>query len=64
MQVGTEVVIYLVSRMERSFEAARQIVAVLDAMALDRHRSVTVSLASEALERLADFRLVTDKSQD
>ena len=64
LQVGTEVVIYLVSRMERSFEAARQIVAVLDAMALDQHRSVTVSLASEALERLADFRLVTDKSQD
>ncbi len=64
LQVGTEVVIYLVSRMERSFEAARQIVAVLDAMALDRHRSVTVSLAGEALERLADFWLVTDKSQD
>ena len=64
LQVGTEVVIYLVSRMERSFEAARQIVAVLDAMALDQHRSVTVSLAGEALARLAEFWLVTDKSQD
>lgn len=64
LQVGTDVVVYLVNRMERSFEAARQIVAVLDVMALDRHRSVTVSLAGEALERLADFWLVTDKSQD
>ena len=54
LQVRAEVVVYLVNRMERSFETAREIVAVLDEMALDRQRPVTVSLAGEALERLAE----------
>ena len=64
LQIGAEVVVYLVNRMERSFEAAREIVAVLDEMALDQQRPVTVSLAGEALERLAEVRAVVNKGQD
>lgn len=64
LQVGAEVVVYLVNRMERSFEAAREMVAVLDEMSLDRQRPVTVSLAGEALERLAVVRTVVNKAQD
>ena len=64
LQIGAEVVVYLVNRMERSFESAREIVAVLDEMALDQQRPVTVSLAGEALERLAEVRAVVNKGQD
>ena len=64
LQIGAEVVVYLVNRMERSFESAREIVAVLDEMALDQQRPVTVSLAGEALERLAEARAVVNKGQD
>ena len=64
LQIGAEVVVYLVNRMERSFEAAREIVTVLDEMALDQQRPVTVSLAGEALERLAEVRAVVNKGQD
>ena len=64
LQVGAEVVVYLVNRIERSFETAREIVAVLDKMALDRQRPVTVSLAGEALERLAEVQALVDKAQD
>ena len=56
--------VYLVNRMERSFETAREIVTVLDEMALDRQRPVTVSLAGEALERLAEVQALVDKAQD
>ena len=55
LQVGAEVVVYLVSRMERSFAAARKMVATLDEMALDGQRSVTISLARDALARFGDF---------
>ena len=64
LQIGAEVVVYLVNRMERSFESAREIVAVLDEMALDQQRPVTVSLAGEALERLAEVPAVVNKRQD
>ena len=64
LQVKPEVIAYLVTRMERSFEAARKIVAVLDEMALDGHKSVSISLAKTALGRLEDLSLVVNKSRD
>jgi hypothetical protein len=38
--------------MERSFEAALQLVESCDQLALSRQRSVTRGIAAEALERL------------
>lgn len=55
LQVGAEVVVYLVSRMERSFSTAREMVAAIDEMALDGQRSVSISLAREALAKFGDF---------
>ena len=47
--VGAEVINYLVTRMERSFEAARQVVAMADRSALSEGRAVTVPLMREVL---------------
>lgn len=47
--VGEDVVAYLVVRLERSFEAARRVVAALDAAALAAHRRITVPLVREVL---------------
>lgn len=49
-----EVVAYLVPRMERSFAAARRLVAALDAASLSRRRPVTVPLARSVLEGLGE----------
>ena len=43
------VVSYLVSRMERSLDAARRIVARLDDLALSRQSKISRQLASEVL---------------
>ncbi len=51
LRVGQGVVAFLVRRIERSFEAARDIVAAIDAGALAAHRNVTVPLAREVLGR-------------
>lgn len=51
LRVGQGVVEFLVRRIERSFEAARDIVAAIDAGALAAHRNVTVPLAREVLGR-------------
>lgn len=50
-QLGVDeaVVGYLVHRIERTFEAARDIVARIDAVSLSARRRVTVPLAAEAL---------------
>jgi chromosomal replication initiation ATPase DnaA len=45
------VIDYLATRMERSFEAARILVADLDAAALAARRSITPRLAREVLAR-------------
>ncbi|GAW33268.1 chromosomal replication initiator protein DnaA [Roseovarius sp. A-2] len=45
---------YLARRIERSFEAARDIVAALDARALAETRPVTRSLAARVLDKRAD----------
>ncbi|MEO5375071.1 MAG: DnaA/Hda family protein [Alphaproteobacteria bacterium] len=52
LAVGPEVVAYLTARMERSFAAARTVVATIDALALARRRPVTVPLVAEALRKL------------
>lgn len=52
-QLGVDeaVIGYLVQRIERSFAAAREIVARIDAASLSARRRVTVPLAAEALKR-------------
>lgn len=51
LAVSEEVVLFLVRQMERSFEAARRLVADLDAAALRDHRGITVPLARSVLGR-------------
>ena len=48
--VGPEVVDYLMTRMERSFAAARGVAAALDRVALARKKPVTVALARGVLQ--------------
>lgn len=43
LRVPGDVIGYLTQRMERSFAAARQIVAEIDALSLDHRRSITLS---------------------
>lgn len=52
LKVGDDVLAYLLARMERSFDAARRLVAALDAAALDAKRNVSVPLAGEVLTKL------------
>jgi len=47
--VGEDVVLFLVRQMERSFDAARRLVAKLDAAALRDHRGITIPLARSVL---------------
>lgn len=55
VQVAPEVITWLVRRMERSFAAARAIVARLDAEALRRRSPITRSFAQAALDGMAGF---------
>lgn len=52
IRVGDDVLTFLLARMERSFDAARRLVAALDAAALDARRNVTVPLAGAVLRRV------------
>ncbi len=56
LRVGGEVVRFLSARMERSFEAARALVAALDRAALAGHRAVSVPLARRVLEQYESRR--------
>ena len=51
LAVAPEVVTYLGLRVERSFEALRRIVGLLDRESLARRRAVTLPLAREIVER-------------
>ncbi|HSK40460.1 MAG TPA: DnaA/Hda family protein [Arenibaculum sp.] len=51
LRVGADVVDWLATRMERSFDAARTLVARLDAEALAARRPVTLRLARDVLAR-------------
>ena len=50
LKVGPDVVAFMVLRMERSFEAARELVARIDAAALRARRKITIRLVREVLE--------------
>lgn len=49
LRVGSEVVAFAITRMERSFEAAGRLVAALDAASLAARRPITVPLVREVL---------------
>ncbi|MCB1651397.1 MAG: DNA replication protein [Alphaproteobacteria bacterium] len=49
LRVGNDVVNYILPRMERSFVAARDLVAKIDSLALAQKRAVSIPLAREAL---------------
>jgi chromosomal replication initiation ATPase DnaA len=51
LAVPPEVVTYLTARVERSFEAVRRVVGLLDRESLARRRAVTLPLAREIVER-------------
>lgn len=50
LKVADDVISFLTARMERSFEAARRIVAAADKLALKERRNITVPLVRKALE--------------
>lgn len=52
MRVGQDVVSYIVSHMERSFEAAREIVEAADTKALTEKRAITVPLVREIIDTI------------
>jgi chromosomal replication initiation ATPase DnaA len=52
--VGADVLDYLQARLERSFDAARRMVGLLDTTGLARQRPITVSLARSVLAGMAD----------
>ncbi len=56
LHAGAGVVHYLVSRMERSGEAARRVVAALDRRALSEGREIDRRLAADVLEELSPGR--------
>lgn len=49
LKVGEDVLVYLLTRMERSFASANAIVEALDRLGLAEHRGITVPLARRAL---------------
>ena len=51
LDVETEVIDYMVARMERSFETARELVAELDQVSLAGRRRITVPLVRAVLDR-------------
>jgi chromosomal replication initiation ATPase DnaA len=53
LRTDESVIAYLLPRIERSFAAAKAVVAALDAASLQRGRPVTVALARAALARAA-----------
>lgn len=52
LKVGEDVLTFVLARMDRSFDAARRLVAALDDAALHARRNVTVPLASEVLREV------------
>jgi DnaA regulatory inactivator Hda len=54
LKVDEEVISFVLPRMERSFDAARKLVAALDEAALVEHRNITVPLARKVVDKLFD----------
>jgi chromosomal replication initiation ATPase DnaA len=57
LRVGDDVIAWLVLRIERSFAAAGDVVARLDALALAERRDITVPLARAMLEAQGELGL-------
>ncbi|MGI4880295.1 MAG: HdaA/DnaA family protein, partial [Janthinobacterium lividum] len=55
LRVASDVAAFIVARIDRSFVAISEIVAVLDALALASGREITVPLAREVLEMQGDW---------
>ncbi len=53
LQIGQDVLAYLVPRMERSFAAAQRLVAEADRAALSARRTITIPLLRDVLEHLS-----------
>lgn len=54
LSVDPQVIAFVLVRMERSFEAARRLVAEIDRLALAMHRGVTRAIAAQALEDIGN----------
>jgi chromosomal replication initiation ATPase DnaA len=50
--VAEDVIRYMLAHMERSFAAARTLVAMLDERSLEQHRAITIPLVRAVLEQL------------
>ncbi len=62
LQVGSEVIRYVLPRMERSLGAAGRLVDAIDRAALTRHRQITIALVRDVMENLdpGDLRDLTE----
>ncbi len=64
LKVGTEVITYLLRHMDRSFAAARRVVAEADRLSLAEHRGITVPLVKRTLDTHADADAAPDAAPD
>ena len=64
LRVGEEVVLYLLARLERSFDAARGCVAALDQYSLAAGRNITVPLVRKALDAAALSQLAVASEEN
>ncbi len=51
LKIDADVISFMLTRMERSFEAARAMVAAIDALALRQRRNITVALVRQVLDQ-------------
>ncbi len=54
LMIGTEIIAYVLPRMDRSFAAARDIVETADSMALSQKRGISVPLMRQVLSALQE----------
>jgi chromosomal replication initiation ATPase DnaA len=62
LALGADVLRYLVARMERSFAAARRVVATMDRTALEERREISVPLARDVLRQLESGPMKDDET--
>ncbi len=52
LKIDADLISFMLTRMERSFEAARAMVAAIDALALEQRRNITVALVRQVLDQI------------
>ncbi len=52
LKIDADVISFMLTRMERSFEAARAMVAAIDAQALSQRRNITLPLVRQVLDKI------------